>query len=78
MLKLEKQYGLYTIKEQLTVGDDRACCCAADPFLGHDVLLQLIKLPEQWDSEQLESFEKRLFRIKFSYYFTIAFHDTKT
>ena len=60
MLKLEKQYGLYTIKEQLTVGDDRACCCAADPFLGHDVLLQLIKLPEQWDSEQLESFEKRL------------------
>lgn len=60
MLKVDQQFGLYTIKEQLTRGDERASCRASDPFLGHDVVLQLIKLPKQCSDEHSDALEQRL------------------
>lgn len=60
MLQIQEQYGLYTVMEHLAVGEERACCKAMDPFVGQDMILQLIKLPERGNGERLEEFEQRL------------------
>jgi len=62
-MKIKDQYGLYTVKEQLAVSDERVCCRAADPFLGSDVVLQLIMLPDAFDAQQQQTFEQQLEKL---------------
>lgn len=42
MLRLDRQFGLYVIREQLEVNATRVCCRAEDPFFDRDVILKLI------------------------------------
>ncbi|MDT8420928.1 MAG: protein kinase [Desulfuromonadales bacterium] len=63
MLEIQEQYGLYTVKETLAVSDERACCRASDPFLGHDVVLQLIKIADSFDAEKQQFFTQQLEKL---------------
>ena len=42
MLKIDRQFGLYVIREQLAASDTKACCIAEDPFFDRDVVLKLV------------------------------------
>lgn len=60
MPRVGEQYGLYTVKEDLTTKSGRICCRATDPFLGQDVFLHLLTLPKKFNNGHLQSLQQRL------------------
>ncbi len=42
MLKIDRQFGLYVIQEQLAINETTASCKAEDPFFDRDVVIKLV------------------------------------
>ncbi len=42
MLKIDRQFGLYVIQEQLAIDETTASCKAEDPFFDRDVVIKLV------------------------------------
>ncbi len=60
MLKLDRQFGLYVIREQLALGDSKACCRAEDPFFDRDVVLKLVTPVAVGSEERLKPLDSYL------------------
>ncbi|WP_156826998.1 L,D-transpeptidase Cds6 family protein [Geopsychrobacter electrodiphilus] len=54
MLKLDRQFGLYVIREPLAMSSSKACCRAEDPFFDRDVILKLVGPDEVGSRENLD------------------------
>lgn len=52
-MKLDRQFGLYVIRESLVVSSTKACCRAEDPFFDRDVVLKIIDPREVGSRENL-------------------------